>query len=408
MHKPLSFSSSAAAAAGMNEVVYSEMAASNGSNGSNNNTAPSSNNTNTHNSHFLKSDTEFQLRRSNNPQSAASMAVDAFESTDTEPEDFGSNLDLQSPKSLLPKHKLKGQFIFVPQQQQQQQRMSTSTSTGAKELATPTMKPATANTPSAVPAEAAMALAAATCVLLPVEELIDRLHEVNRDATVYRNKRRQRRVPGPIPVHVNVDLNLTNTASSASGPRLLRLDDLTSVLKHINLSEAAQTPIRWDLIHQKTAAVYGENLNQRVVVQVDDHHNNGNNGRPRRRLHTNNNNDDMMDSSDDDDSGCMSTSPESTTRQIVSMMLADQDSNSNDQEDDLLKMANLAFDTRIEDCSDDDDDHTHVSRDGFSLDPSYYTCDSSVTWCECSLYEEVEVTTDDDITVGDSSILDCS
>lgn len=56
--------------------------------------------------------------------------------------------------------------------------------------------------------------------LLPFSELTDRLKAVNRDATVYRNKRRQRKPP-------------------ANPTVLLTIDSLTNLLKHVNLSEAA-------------------------------------------------------------------------------------------------------------------------------------------------------------------------
>jgi hypothetical protein len=192
--------------------------------------------------------------------------------------------------------------------------------------------------------------------LLSVQELIDRLHEVNQDATVYRNKRRNRRVPRvPALVDIDADENVhDNKKTPSSGPprpHLLNLDDLTSVLKHINMAEEAKRPIRWDLVGEMTAVLYG--------------------ARPQSK-----------DASYDTESadGDATTSVESTSREIISMML-DLD------------------ETVSSDCE------TTEGADGYALNPSAYTCASSVTWWEGSMYEEIEVS-DDECDFYEEDIVD--
>lgn len=79
--------------------------------------------------------------------------------------------------------------------------------------------------------------------LLPISELIERISRVNRaesaEGEVARSRPRR---------------TINNTTSN----QLLAVEDMTSILKHINLSEASDTPIRWDLIREQTAAVTGQ------------------------------------------------------------------------------------------------------------------------------------------------------
>jgi hypothetical protein len=200
-----------------------------------------------------------------------------------------------------------------------------------------------------------------TPLLLSVQELTDLLHEANQDATVYRNKRRNRRVPALIDVnanygkmHANVEDDTKKTSSNSQPrPHLLKLDDMTSVLKHINMAEEAKRPIRWDLIGEMTAVVYGGARN---------HH------QPSKYAAAN----------DTDDDGTASV--ESTSREILTMMLEHDES------------------VCHSDCG-------TASLDGYPLNPSAYTCASSVTWFDSSLYEEIEVS-DDECDFYEEIVLD--
>ena len=189
------------------------------------------------------------------------------------------------------------------------------------------------------------------------------MHEVNQVATVYRNKRRNRRVPAVVDVDVdNQNNNQLATSSDPPRPHLLKLDDLTSVLKHISMAEDAKPPMRWDMIGEMTSVVYGENRTHPKPKHVNVTDND------------NNNNYDMEHSVDGDEfsTWCWTTSVESTSRAILTMMLEQTDGK-----------------TVCSDC-DTADEH------GYPLNPSAHTCASSVTWWEGSNYEEVEVMTDDE------------
>lgn len=185
-------------------------------------------------------------------------------------------------------------------------------------------------------------------LLSSVQELTDLLHEANQDNTVYRNKRRNRRVPAVVDVnadnlHVDDAKKKTSSNSLTPCPHLLKIDDMTSVLKHINMAEEANRPIRWDLIGDMTAVVYGESRHPPKYIAHD------------------------TESTDCDDA---TTSIESTSREILAMMLAKDESACSDWEN----------------ASD---------ADGYPLNPSAYTCASSVTWWDGSNYEEIEISDDE-------------
>jgi hypothetical protein len=206
--------------------------------------------------------------------------------------------------------------------------------------------------------------ASSTPPLLSVQELIDLLHEVNQDATVYRNKRRNRRVPAV------VDANNNQIAASIRTPRphLMKLDDLTSVLKHINIAEEAKRPIRWDLIGEMTAVVYGE-MQRHLKPKMDGMYEETVAHSPKDGI-SDYDMDENVQAGDASSAGCRTTSVEETSREILKMMLERTDSQSM--------------------CSSDCDTQ---DEDGYPLNPSAYTCASSVTWWEGSMYEEVEVNT---------------
>jgi hypothetical protein len=192
--------------------------------------------------------------------------------------------------------------------------------------------------------------------LLSVQELTDLLHEVNQDATVYRNKRRHRRVP----THVDVNDDTVHDVEDPPRPHLLKLDDMTSVLKHINMAEEAKRPIRWDLISEMTAVVYGGARNQPKYADAHDTQSTGDDG---------------------------TASFESTSREILTMMLGHDESV----------------------CGDSGET---IDADGYPLNPSAYTCASSVTWFDSSLYEEIEITDDEcdfyeEIVVDDENDNSC-
>jgi hypothetical protein len=249
-------------------------------------------------------------------------------------------------------HSIKGQ-----QHQQQQQRAKHKVpiippfrgSHRKKEEKTTTITAANANT-DASPEVAGIIHSSkntSPALLLSVQELTDLLHEANQDATVYRNKRRHRRVPTLVDVNVNddnveVEDGNQTTSNSPPGLHLLKLDDMTSVLKHINMAEEAKRPIRWDLIGEMTAVVYGAARNQPNYAAND------------------------TESADDD----FTASVECTSREILTMMLEHDESVCNS------------------DCGTAD-------VDGYPLNPSAYTCASSVTWFDSSLYEEIEVSDDE-------------
>jgi hypothetical protein len=94
---------------------------------------------------------------------------------------------------------------------------------------------------------------------------------------------------------------------------------MTNVLKHINMAEEAKRPIRWDLIGEMTAVVYGGARNQSKYADAHD-----------------------TQSTDDDGTASI----ESTSREILTMMLEHDESV----------------------CSDSGD------GDGYPFNPSAYTC----------------------------------
>jgi hypothetical protein len=98
--------------------------------------------------------------------------------------------------------------------------------------------------------------------------------------------------------------------------------------------------------------------------------------------------------------GCRTTFIESTSREIPTVMLEQRDGetvcsdcDTADERGHPLNPSEMLEQTESESvCSDCETQ----DEDGYPLNPSAYTCASSVTWWEGSMFEEVEVMTDDE------------